>query len=122
MTPYFETPVTRLYLADAQNLPLADGSVGCVVTSPPYWGLRDYGLEPSVRGGEDGCEHEWGPNLEHPPVRPRPDHSGNALLDSRGGQGYTDATGHNQERGAFCRRCNAGRGTLGREPSCANSG
>lgn len=24
---------------------LADGSVNCVVTSPPYWGLRDYGQE-----------------------------------------------------------------------------
>ena len=33
---------------------LPDGSVHCVVTSPPYWGLRDYGvagqigLEPAV--------------------------------------------------------------------------
>ena len=30
--------------ADARNIPLADGSVQCVVTSPPYWGLRDYGV------------------------------------------------------------------------------
>ena len=22
-----------------------DGSVHCIVTSPPYWGLRDYGAE-----------------------------------------------------------------------------
>jgi len=29
--------------ADARALPLAAGSVQCVVTSPPYWGLRDYG-------------------------------------------------------------------------------
>ena len=29
--------------ADARRLPLADESVHCVVTSPPYWGLRDYG-------------------------------------------------------------------------------
>lgn len=39
--------------ADARHIPLADGSVQCVVTSPPYWGLRDYqvqgqiGLEPT---------------------------------------------------------------------------
>jgi len=26
---------------------LAEGSVHCVVTSPPYWGLRNYGVEPS---------------------------------------------------------------------------
>lgn len=29
--------------ADARALPLASGSVQCCVTSPPYWGLRDYG-------------------------------------------------------------------------------
>jgi DNA modification methylase len=29
---------------DARYLPLADGSVHTVVTSPPYWGLRDYGV------------------------------------------------------------------------------
>src|SRR5215471_4299920 len=29
--------------ADARHLPLAAGVVSCVVTSPPYWGLRDYG-------------------------------------------------------------------------------
>ena len=26
-----------------QPWPLTDGSVQCIVTSPPYWGLRDYG-------------------------------------------------------------------------------
>lgn len=30
--------------ADARRIPLADASVHCVVTSPPYWGLRDYGV------------------------------------------------------------------------------
>lgn len=29
---------------DAPQLPLADDSVHCVVTSPPYWGLRNYGV------------------------------------------------------------------------------
>jgi DNA modification methylase len=37
-----------LMQGDARSLPLADDSVQCVVTSPPYWGLRDYGLPPSV--------------------------------------------------------------------------
>jgi len=27
---------------DAKRIPLADGSVQCCVTSPPYWNLRDY--------------------------------------------------------------------------------
>ena len=29
--------------ADARAIPLKDESVNCCVTSPPYWGLRDYG-------------------------------------------------------------------------------
>ena len=29
---------------DARAIPLAAMSVDCCVTSPPYWGLRDYGM------------------------------------------------------------------------------
>lgn len=32
-----------LIRGDARHLPLVDACVDCVVTSPPYWGLRDYG-------------------------------------------------------------------------------
>jgi len=32
-----------LIRADARRIPLVDGCVQCVVTSPPYWSLRDYG-------------------------------------------------------------------------------
>jgi len=28
----------------SRGVPLADKSVQCVITSPPYWGLRDYGV------------------------------------------------------------------------------
>jgi DNA modification methylase len=31
-------------------------SVQCVVTSPPYWGLRDYGTA-TWEGGDPGCDH-----------------------------------------------------------------
>jgi DNA modification methylase len=34
----------ELVQADSLQIPLADNSVHCVVTSPPYWGLRDYGI------------------------------------------------------------------------------
>jgi DNA modification methylase len=33
-----------LIRGDARALPVRDGCVSCVVTSPPYWGLRDYGV------------------------------------------------------------------------------
>ena len=35
---------------------VADGFVQCVVTSPPYWGLRDYGTA-SWDGGDPACAH-----------------------------------------------------------------
>lgn len=38
-------PAPWLIQGDARRLPLADGVVQCVVTSPPYWALRDYGHE-----------------------------------------------------------------------------
>lgn len=34
--------------ADARQLPVATGTVQCVVTSPPYWGLRDYGVSGQI--------------------------------------------------------------------------
>lgn len=33
---------------DARQIPLADASVQCVVTSPPYWGLRNYGVAAQI--------------------------------------------------------------------------
>ncbi|NQU09590.1 site-specific DNA-methyltransferase [bacterium] len=33
------------------------GSVQCCVTSPPYWGLRDYGTA-TWEGGSAGCDHK----------------------------------------------------------------
>ncbi|UCD07255.1 MAG: site-specific DNA-methyltransferase [Candidatus Aenigmatarchaeota archaeon] len=39
---------------------LPEGSVDCVLTSPPYWGLRDYGEgATSIWDGDPDCEHEW---------------------------------------------------------------
>lgn len=45
MSLYHEDASVRLYVGDARAVlaGLPDGSVQCCVTSPPYWGLRDYG-------------------------------------------------------------------------------
>ena len=37
-------------------LELEDASVQCCITSPPYWGLRDYGTA-DWEGGEGDCDH-----------------------------------------------------------------
>lgn len=38
---------------------LPDNSIDCIVTSPPYWQLRDYGLSPILFGGQQDCEHDF---------------------------------------------------------------
>ena len=38
-----------------------DNSIDCVVTSPPYWGLRDYGTS-QWKGGDLKCSHSYGRN------------------------------------------------------------
>ncbi len=38
---------------------LEAGSVRCCVTSPPYWGLRDYGTA-TWEGGDEACDHTAG--------------------------------------------------------------
>ncbi len=48
--------LVELRKGDARYLPLPDQSVHCVVTSPPYWSLRDYGLA-TWEGGDPHCDH-----------------------------------------------------------------
>lgn len=45
MRSYYEEAGVRIYQGDCRSLPLPDQSVHCCVTSPPYWGLRDYGVD-----------------------------------------------------------------------------
>ena len=49
--------MATLHLADARAMPLPDASVHMCVTSPPYWGLRDYGLG-KWQGGDAECGHK----------------------------------------------------------------
>ncbi|WP_059007829.1 DNA-methyltransferase [Streptomyces specialis] len=57
-TPYFDGPGVTLYTGDALDVlaQLPGGSADCVVTSPPYWGLRDYGTG-RWDGGDPACTH-----------------------------------------------------------------
>lgn len=48
--PYYEDGSVCLWLGDALEVleGLPSGSVDCVVTSPPYYGLRDYGVDGQI--------------------------------------------------------------------------
>ena len=56
------TPVVMC--GDARRIPLDDGSVHCVVTSPPYWGLRSYGGDPGMIGLEPTFDDHLGNLVE----------------------------------------------------------
>ena len=47
--------------ADARQIPLADGSVNCIVTSPPYYGLRNYQVDEQI--GLEQTPQEYIDNL-----------------------------------------------------------
>jgi site-specific DNA-methyltransferase (adenine-specific) len=55
---YFKSPRVSLYCGDAARVlgMLPDASVDCIVTSPPYYGQRDYGV-PGQIGLEEHPEH-----------------------------------------------------------------
>ena len=50
MKPYYETELGRLFIGNVSDIipQLPDESVQCIITSPPYWGLRDYGHDGQI--------------------------------------------------------------------------
>ncbi len=89
-----------------------DESVNCVITSPPYWGLRDYGLEPVVWGGDSECKHEWGD------IKLQREQAGWSRLKwDTGGQRKDTIPDGPVSQGQFCQLCDAWRGSLGLEPT-----
>jgi DNA modification methylase len=57
--PFVQDSDFTLYVGDVREClrELPDESVHCVVTSPPYWGLRDYGTG-AWDGGDPDCDHQ----------------------------------------------------------------
>lgn len=77
-------------LEEIKKLP--DSFVDMIITSPPYWGLRDYGLSDVIFGDNPNCKHQWKEHVKRPLVR---DH---------------DVVSY------FCESCGAWKGQLGQEP------
>ena len=57
--PYYKDPSVCLWLGDARRVleGMPESSVDCVVTSPPYYGLRDYGVDGQI--GLEGTPDEY---------------------------------------------------------------
>ncbi|HXH06784.1 MAG TPA: site-specific DNA-methyltransferase [Vicinamibacterales bacterium] len=63
MRPYLADPDVTIYHGDVLAVlrELPDESVDCVATSPPFWGLRDYGVEGQI--GLEDTPDEWAARL-----------------------------------------------------------
>lgn len=105
---------TRLIVGDCRQelAKLKTGSVHCVVTSPPYFGLRDYGTG-EWQGGRADCDHVVGQSRKGLGLA----HSSAA---TRGGAIKVAETPDIQARG-LCPRCGATRqdSQIGLEPTPA---
>ena len=90
-------------------------SIQCCVTSPPYWGLRDYNIGTVVWGGDEDCEHKWGDEFT---VK----QTGGGWAVPKENSNYQHDIGKKsfqlgeRSQGSFCLRCDAWRGSLGLEP------
>ena len=85
---------------------MPDECVDTIITSPPYWGLRDYGGGGKVWGGDPECNHEW-EGYTRPSENTR--NNDNSLQ-------LKSAYWEPQEQ-AFCEHCDAWFGQLGLEPN-----
>ncbi len=117
MQPFYKDNHDTLYCMDFRKNDLLDESVQCVVTSPPYWGLRKYsGEQDLIWGGDKACVHQW--NIEK------------ISAETWNRDGHVDFGDKNPKRSerpdrwqtvtherGFCSLCGAWKGAYGLEPT-----
>lgn len=98
-------------LAVLKKIP--DKFVDMVMTSPPYWGLRNYGSQPQIWDGDKNCKHnftKYTTKLQH---ENRQNLDGGTI----GNPEYRENLhGTGNSIAGFCSKCGAWRGELGLEP------
>jgi DNA modification methylase len=99
IAPSYDHAGITIYNGDALEIlrQLPDATVNCCITSPPYWGLRDYGTA-TWDGGDTECDH----------LQPRKGGEGPALPINGGGSDRDTSVGLQQFHGT-CRKCGARR-------------
>lgn len=110
-----QKPTTKILIGDVrqQLRTLPAGSVHCVVTSPPYWGLRAYGTDPQVWGGNSACDHDW---LDSSWRETRKNDETAGPKQRTNGGSVGDRV---ENKADTCQKCGAWRGELGSEPTPA---
>lgn len=90
---------------------LEPGTVQCVVTSPPYWGLRRYkGEQETIWGGKTDCRHEWATFVKHRST------GGPQVPQTKWQNNLAVVNGQRDSLSNTCSLCGAWRGAFGSEP------
>jgi len=116
--------VNKIHCADCLDFmkEMPSSSVDMCITSPPYWGLRDYGVEQTF-GGDKNCEHEW--SIKNKKVRNGTSGAGTRWQHKEAhniGPDEYDITKCREGekkiiKEGFCLKCGAWKGQLGLEPT-----
>ncbi len=105
--------INKIHNIDARQgiKKLPNDFIDCSMSSPPYWALRDYGIEPQIWDGDINCEHSWGTERKK------------ELNLVTGANSQCDrpwreqASSEDVSQGQFCQKCSAWKGSLGLEPT-----
>ncbi len=95
---------------------LPEDCVDCVVTSPPYWGLRDYQSDPLIWGGDPSCEHEFAESAVGLQHENRNFQQG-SQEEVCGSTGMAWIKKYDKLSAWVCPKCGAWKGALGLEPT-----
>jgi len=93
-----------------------DNCIDCVVTSPPYYGLRSYGTKPQVWDNHNSCKHDF-------EIR---EHTKSTTYNKGFNERWGNAAGQRKQevqaqqlhiKTGYCSLCHAWCGELGQEPN-----
>jgi len=104
--------INKIHCGDAFELlkQIPSESVNCVITSPPYYGLRTYGkYTQKIFDGNPNCSHEWNEYI-------KPKERGSYGKSSWHRPSRDNEPKWNSQVSQFCVKCNAWKGELGLEP------
>ena len=98
--PYYVDPFVTLWLGDSLEVlrTLPDASVDCCVTSPPYFGLRDYGVDGQMGAESSPAEYVAGMRAVFAEVRRVLADDGTLWLNL--GDSYSSDPGNGRGRGS----------------------
>lgn len=102
--------INKIYIGNVIDVlsKFPDECIDMVMTSPPYWALRDYDSPPLIWGGLSTCKHKW----QKKRTKWHSDRGKNPQKEV-----YDDSFQKEGTLSAFCLKCRAWRGALGLEPN-----